>query len=162
MAAGKTTIGERLARQIGFEFIDLDDVIEAAEGMTIAQIFEKGKEELFREIEHRELVKLLERTGIVVALGGGTFIQERNRKLLLEHAFVVFIDTPLDIIRKRVMGDTKRPLLQQQKAGDLYKLFMTRQPLYRKAPTHVNGRKSVLGIVNEILRYLIDTQKETT
>ncbi len=157
MGAGKSTVGIALAKRLNYQFIDLDEHIEFVNRRSISDIFSSGGEEGFRCIETLELQKLCGLDRTVISTGGGAFCQDGNRELMLRTGLVVCIDAPLDLIRKRLSGDTERPLLQNQKAGDLYKLFMTRQPLYRKAHLIVNGRKSVLGIVNDILRYLIKT-----
>lgn len=150
MAAGKSTVGAELARQLGFDFADLDEIIKKVEGMTIPEIFAAVKEAGFRDIEHRELVPLLRRTRLVIAAGGGTFVQPRNHGLMLQSGFVVYIKTPFDILLPRLVGDKDRPNAQKSEK-DLYDLLVSRESDYDEAHYIVNGRRDVHGITGDIM-----------
>src|ERR1700742_1948963 len=100
MATGKTTVGRALADEIGWPFVDIDSEIEQREGKAISKIFSDHGEDAFREIETsviRTHVKAIE-TGqpSVMALGGGAFVQPRNRDLLENNGVTVWLDCPLD------------------------------------------------------------------
>ena len=95
MAAGKSTVGERLARSMGRSFVDLDSELEAAFALGISAIFETHGEPAFRRMEHRLLKQALSRSDRVVALGGGAILDPASRKLLVEQAHWIHLDVPL-------------------------------------------------------------------
>jgi shikimate kinase len=139
MAAGKSTIGRHLARRLGWNFFDTDQEIEAAEGMTIPEIFAARGEPEFRRIESRILeqhVRWIARgRPAVLALGGGAFVEEANRRLLEDHGISVWLDCPFDVVKDRVAQASHRPLAQDpEKFAALYK---TRRDAYRLADLRV-------------------------
>src|ERR1044071_3074280 len=105
MGAGKSVVGQALARQLGWDFEDLDERIVAREGRPIAEIFRDFGEEAFRRAEHADLRALLAETiykPMIVALGGGAFVQAENARLLAQPAATtVFLDTPVDVLFRR-------------------------------------------------------------
>jgi shikimate kinase len=135
MGCGKTTIGRMLARRIGWHFGDLDHDIEKAHGATVQEIFAAHGEPHFRDLEHRALklrVNEVERgKPSVLALGGGTFVRPENYALLENNGVTLWLDTPFELIQKRVTADGSRPL-----ATDPVKfreLFEIRRNLYQLA-----------------------------
>src|ERR1700739_3911895 len=120
MGAGKTTVGRALAKRLRWNFFDLDDVIEQREQRSIAEIFASSGEAGFRRMESMALRTLLQDrpTGsdLILALGGGAFIQPENRALLSEaRAITVLLEAPLEELRRRCTSEQKvRPLAQQQ------------------------------------------------
>jgi shikimate kinase len=154
MGAGKTTVGQMLSARLGWQFLDLDTIIEAQAGKSIAEIFESSGEATFRQLETEALENLLD--GIsrgcakVVALGGGAFAQARNIELLERSAFpVVFLDAPLDELRRRIGEDDTRPLFANAEHFRL--LYEQRQAHYRRAAWRVQtDGKSVVEVAREI------------
>src|SRR3954471_2598998 len=106
MASGKSTVGRHLAHRLGWNFFDTDAEIESAERMTIAEIFEQRGEPEFRRIEReilRQHVRWIEHgRPAVLALGGGTFAEQANRELLAEHGISVWLDCPLESVKRRI------------------------------------------------------------
>ncbi len=156
MAAGKTTVGQELARRLGWDFVDLDTRIESREQQTIAEIFRVRGEREFRLVETeilRDLTESLERSS-VVALGGGTFVQPSNRELL-RNSHSVFLDTPLDELWRRSREDaTKRPLRKDDRA-EFDSLYWQRRPSYTQATvTVVTSGKDPSSLCAEIERTL--------
>jgi shikimate kinase len=140
MAAGKTTVGSFLADELGWCFVDIDSDIEAPEGKTIAEIFQRHGQDHFRELESRMIrsrVKLIEAGDpCVMALGGGAFVQPKNWELIQNNGVTVWLDCQLETVRKRLGEDTTRPLAQDHEA--LAKLFEDRRPLYARADFRVD------------------------
>src|SRR5581483_6491644 len=139
MGSGKTTIGTLLARQLGWRFVDLDDRIEAAAGITIAQFFERHGEPAFRQLEADQLRAALGRAaelreGTILALGGGTYAQQGCPAFL----------------RARCMTMTGRPLFRDETS--FRQLHAQRLPSYRLADFRVDSSGEPAQVVAEILR----------
>jgi shikimate kinase len=131
MGSGKSTVGPLVATKLAWIFIDLDRQIEQEQGRPIREIFEQQGEPEFRKIETRHLGSLKNRPASVVALGGGTFVQEVNRPLVAELGISVFLDCRLEVIQSRCPADRSRPLFETPES--VQKLYAVRQPLYRKS-----------------------------
>jgi shikimate kinase len=135
MGAGKTTVGRQLAAALGWEFVDLDTLIEQRTGLTVPQIFAEQGEAAFRRIESLALAVALGRKQIVLALGGGTPELLTNR-LLLEQTpgtLTVYLHAPLDVLTLRCLaqeGGTERPILANKDA--LTQRFANRLPHYQR------------------------------
>jgi shikimate kinase len=136
MASGKTTVGRALAQELGWPFIDIDTEIEAREGSAISQIFLERGESRFREVETEVIRQFSGGSSAVVALGGGAFVQPANRELIANHGVTVWLDCPLEIIRKRLGDDSTRPLAANR--NGLEKLFADRRPHYARADYRID------------------------
>jgi shikimate kinase len=161
MASGKTTVGQELARRLNWDFVDLDARIEARERQTIPEIFRDRGEPGFRLAESsalRELTEALERDtherSTVVALGGGTFAQPENVKLL--HGWPsVFLDAPPDELWRRSMEDDSKRPLRKDDPTEFARLHECRLPFYRQATvTVVTSGKDPASLCAEIERTL--------
>jgi shikimate kinase len=131
MGAGKTSIGRRLAVQLGLEFVDLDQVFVQHTGASIALTFEIEGEEGFRRRESALLAELVLRSRIVMSTGGGAVLDPHNRELLRTHGFVVWLDADVDTQLRRLHADRQRPLLGVgDRRAQLSSLAQTRNPLY--------------------------------
>ncbi|MBB5262687.1 shikimate kinase, partial [Rhizobium leguminosarum] len=132
-ASGKSTIGAKLAKELGLEFVDIDKRIAAEHG-DLTEMFAEHGEGHFRDLEAEELAKCLERGPVVIATGGGCFAEESNRALILNKARSIWLDTEPKKLRGRLKSDTNRPLLQgadiEQKVDQLYE---ERRPFYQMA-----------------------------
>jgi shikimate kinase len=137
MGAGKTTVGQALARRLGLPFADLDDVIEAAEGAKISDIFATKGEEEFRRLESEALRRLVDSTApAVVALGGGAFTIQSNRELLRGRGTTIWLDCPYQVVERRVLQCTHRPLARDpQRFAALYE---SRREHYAQAEIRVS------------------------
>ena len=138
MGVGKSTVGRLLASRLRVDFVDTDDEIELAAGMTIAEIFERFGEEYFRDGERRVIARLIDGEPKVIATGGGAFINNTTRALIMEKCHSVWIDADLDILVARVSRRSHRPLLVgKHPKVVMTELFAKRGPIYALADFRV-------------------------
>jgi shikimate kinase len=138
MAAGKTSVARALARLLGCEAVDLDAIISEHERRTISELINERGEKAFREVETRSLRDVLEsRSARVVALGGGAWTFESNRRLIAEHdCLTVWLDAPFDLCWRRIERERgTRPLAPER--APAHELFRERRPLYELAALRV-------------------------
>lgn len=133
MGSGKTTMGRVLAKQLGKEFVDTDEEIQARTGVTIPHIFDVEGEAGFRQRETAALESLLQRDGLVLATGGGAVLAAHNRQLLQQHGIVIYLRASVHDLWLRTRNDRNRPLLQTGNAYDKLALLMKqREEYYRE------------------------------
>jgi shikimate kinase len=138
MGVGKSTVGRRLAARLDLPFVDADDEIERAAGMTIQEIFDTYGEAQFRDGERRVIARLIDGTPKVVATGGGAFVNDETRRLILEKATAIWLDADINILVERVSRREGRPLLKDRDPREvLTTLASTRAPFYAQAPIRV-------------------------
>ena len=163
MGAGKSSIGRRLAQRLGLAFVDADAEIEAAAGMTIPEIFATYGEADFRSGEARVIARLLEdggqRVGLVLATGGGAFMNADTRAVIRAKGFSVWLKADFEVLIRRVKrrSTTDRPMLQGDPAQRIRELMDQRDPVYAEADVTVMSRDVPHEtIVNEIIEALAD------
>lgn len=142
MGVGKSTVGRKLASTLGIDFIDADDAIAEAANMSITEIFDQFGEDYFRDGERRVIARLLEDRGgeCVIATGGGAFVQEETRSLILEQGIAIWLDTDMDTLVERVGRNDKRPLLRDGDTREIVtRMKAEREPAYSQAPIHVRS-----------------------
>lgn len=143
MGVGKSTVGRRLAARLRLPFVDADEEIETAAGMTIAEVFERFGEAYFRDGERRVIARLMDGKPKVIATGGGAFINDQTRALILAEATAVWLDAAPDVLADRVKRRDTRPLLRNRDAKEvLVDLAIKRNPFYALAPIHVASHKA--------------------
>lgn len=159
MGAGKTAIGNALARRLDVPFLDSDDEIVKAANMTIAEIFDRDGEPFFRARETEVIRRLLAGDPSVVSTGGGAFLQEDNRELIAREGVAVWLKADLDLLWSRVKHKTTRPLLR---TGDpfetLKQIEAARRDIYAKAELVVVSRAeySIEDMSEAVLKCLLD------
>jgi shikimate kinase len=146
MGVGKSSVGRRLAAALGVEFVDADEAIEQAARMTIPEIFAQYGEATFRNGERRVIARLLGAEGAetpqvsVIATGGGAFVNDDTRALILARGHAVWLDADIDTLVERTGRKNNRPLLQQGDPREiLTRLREERQACYAQAPIHVTS-----------------------
>jgi shikimate kinase len=152
MGVGKTTVGKLLAEEIGYRFVDTDEVIVKAAGKSINEIFAENGEAEFRQLESDVLAQVCAYTKLVIATGGGIVMQQHNWSYL-HHGLIVWLDVPVPIILQRLAEDDTRPLLQDGPESKLRSLLEQRQPMYSQADLHItiNAAETPAEIATRIL-----------
>lgn len=155
MGSGKTSVGELLAKRLSYQFKDTDQLIERKASDTINHIFQVHGEEYFRTLETgllRKLQPILSNT--VLSTGGGLPLKDQNRELLKKMGYVVFLKASKETIKKRLEGDSTRPLLRGEDLEEkIERLLGIRTPYYEKAAHKViaTDDKSFDEIMNLIM-----------
>jgi shikimate kinase len=143
--AGKSVVGRELAGRLGVPFVDLDAEIERTVGRRITDIFAEDGEAAFRALEAEALVDAGSQDPAVVACGGGVVLEPANRVTLRATGVTVFLDVPLEDLRRRVRPASDRPLIHEE--GDLERLLEQRESLYREFAGHVVDGSGMPGEV---------------
>ena len=138
MAAGKTTVARALATRLGWRAEDIDELIEARERRTVADIFAKNGEPYFRALERDILRILLPLRHVVVATGGGTFMDPENQRAINLDGVSVWLDVPFEELLARLPADGRRPLAADR--AQMERLYSVRQAAYSHARIHIDSR----------------------
>ena len=156
MGAGKSSIGKRLAEKLHLRFVDADAEIEAAAGQTIPEIFAEHGEPYFREGEKRVIGRLLDDHGLVIATGGGAFMNADTRAHISRRGLSIWLRAGIDILMHRVRKRSNRPLLKTaDPEATMRALMEVRHPVYAMADVTVQSREVAHEvIVTEILEAL--------
>lgn len=152
MGAGKTTVARILGRRLGWRVEDIDQRIEARERKTIAAIFAQHGEAHFRQLERQALSDLVPERNVIVATGGGTFVEPDNRALMLADGAVAWLDAPLERIVQRVPTDGRRPLAADRAQMEL--LYTRRRLAYAEAHVRIDASRPIPEIVERLLEWI--------
>lgn len=158
MGAGKTTVGRTLARSLGSEFFDSDQVIEARAGVDLSWIFDIEGERGFRKREIEVIDELTQMQGIVLATGGGVVEESQNCNVLAARGVVIYLQATIEQQLARMEKDKRRPLLLQttDRQQLLLDLQAVRDPLYRSVAdyTFTTDGRSVKAVTTDIVHVL--------
>ena len=157
MGAGKSAIGRRLAARLHLPFIDADTEIEAAAGCTIAEIFARDGEAVFRSVERRIITRLLTEQPVhILATGGGAFMDPETRAAIRAHGLSVWLRAELDVLLARTARRTHRPLLNSGDPKEILSRLMTaRYPIYAEAElTVISDERPPEATVEQVIEAL--------
>ena len=151
MGSGKSTIGKALSKKLKMNFADVDDIIQKKFSISIAKIFKTKGQEKFREIEEEESIKLINKKGLVIALGGGGFINQKIRELIKRNSLSFWLDVDYKELFKRVKDKKNRPLVNNNTENDFGNLYNERKKIYSLADYKIKcNLKNKDEIVEEI------------
>jgi shikimate kinase len=154
MATGKSSVGIRLAEALHCEFLDMDALIEAEAGTTISEIFSSHGEPAFRAMESRLVERISERSGCVVATGGGAIVNPQNLEMMKHSGVIITLTADIPIILRRSGKEDTRPLLQTSDRLERIRTLMAqRAPFYAQADIVLDT--SSLNI-DEVVAILLD------
>jgi shikimate kinase len=161
MGAGKSSIGRRLATQLGLPFKDADHEIEAASNLSVSEFFEIHGEAAFREGERKVIARLLKEPRHVLATGGGAFMNPQTRALIARKGCSIWLRAELDVIYKRCMKRNNRPLLKTGNPKTILKDLMDqRYPIYAEADITVDSGDGPHEIVVDKIVAALDELKK--
>ena len=152
MGSGKTSIGFLISKKLNLEFFDIDNHIENNLGMKISKIFKNKGEKFFREYEEKITLNILKKNNIVIALGGGAFLNKNIRNEILKNHFSFWLKLESDILIKRIKNSTKRPLAYNISDIELKNMIKERSKIYSKALYKINcNNLNKTKIMNKII-----------
>ncbi len=155
MGCGKSSVGKALSKELHYELVDIDALIEQQQGRSISTIFEQEGETYFRTLERECFHSVLEqKEQVVISVGGGLPTMKENQILLEQHEGVIYLKTTVDTLWERVRYNTKRPLLQTPNPKEtLNTLLEQREEIYEKVASYMveTDGKSVREITREIV-----------
>ena len=155
MAAGKSTIGFKLAKKLKYEFLDIDKEIEKNEDKKIIDIFQENGEEYFRKIEEKISINYLDKQKSVISIGGGAFLNEKIRKKIKKNSFSFWLNWKIKTILKRISKNKRRPLALKLNNKDLANLYRKRVKFYKLSDYKVNcENKNKNEITNQIIEII--------
>lgn len=152
MGAGKTTVANTVGRRIGWRPEDIDSRIETRERRSIAAIFAQEGEAYFRRTERHVLHELLQERNVVIATGGGTFVDPENRALMLSDGAVAWLDVPLASVVERIPPDGRRPLAADLR--QMEQLYHVRRLAYADAHVRIDAARPVEEVVERLLEWI--------
>ncbi|MCL5030583.1 MAG: shikimate kinase [Bacteroidetes bacterium] len=168
MGSGKSTIGPILANTLGWDFFDLDKVIEVKEGKKVSKIFEESGEEYFRELEEKTLEELSEKENFILALGGGTVTSQANIDLMKKKGKIIYLKISPESAYKRLRFKRDRPVLTRDDTVNLDRnefvkkiseLLNARKKFYEQADLTIDTNNLPMGILVDQIAKLIQSKK---
>ncbi|WP_230163106.1 shikimate kinase, partial [Peribacillus simplex] len=157
MGVGKTTIGQKVARKLYRDFIDIDQEIEKEFNMPTTEIFKKFGEKAFREKEKSVIESFSQQQLKIISVGGGAFLQEDIRNICLSNCIVFYLDLSWEYWKERIgLLIDSRPVLQSRSLEEIEELFYTRQEIYSYHHSKVNTNDLD---VDEVAEFIVDSLK---
>ncbi len=168
MGAGKSTVGPILANTLGWDYFDLDKVIEERLGKKIKQIFEDSGEPFFRKVESEVLKELSQNKNIIISLGGGTIVNNNNLSVIRDTGKIIYLKASVESIYKRLAFKRDRPNLiiegeefsKEKLIQKINNLFLTREKFYNQADITINTDNVTIGVTVDKISKIIANQFE--
>ena len=159
MGVGKSTIGRKLSKKLKLEFVDIDQIIEKKEKNTINEIFKNKGENYFRKIEKKTTLEILKRKNLVIALGGGSFVNSSIRKEVINSSISFWLDLSLKFLLLRLKNAKKRPLLNQDNLEkNINKIYLERKKIYNESNYRIKCNSiNAEEIVDKIIKLYENT-----
>ena len=153
MGVGKSTI-EKISKRLKCNFVDVDNLIERKEGMSINLIFKNKSESYFRKIESEITMSELKKVNSVISLGGGAFLNNSIRRSVKKLSVSFWLDVPIDLLINRLKRSNKRPLLYKKNINEtVKKIYFERKKIYNEADFKIKCKSfKTEEIVNKILK----------
>ena len=152
MGSGKSSIGSLVSKKLKLKFFDIDRFIEKELDMKISKLFEEKGEKIFREIEERVTLSILKKEKIVIALGGGAFLNKNIRNEILSNHLSIWLKWDNEVLIKRIKNSPQRPKAYNASLNELNKLIKSRSTVYSLAANKVNcNNLTKTQIVNKVI-----------
>jgi shikimate kinase len=159
MGTGKSAVGRNLARRLHRRFVDLDALIEKAEGRKVREIFARESESYFRRLEKQTLTEVLSEQGQVIATGGGIVLDDENLDLLRQKALLIALTASTDVLVGRVGKNSKRPLLKGADVrARIEELLQQRQARYAQAAVTIDTSGLTIDQVVEKIVQIVEAE----
>ena len=153
MGVGKSTVGKELSKKLGYKFIDMDNLIEKKENMTITKIFRVKGENYFRKIEEKICLKILKFNNKIISLGGGSFLNNKIREEIQNNHVSFWLNWNTSTIIRRIKKNKNRPILKGMSENEIHKLIIKRKKIYEKAHLKINCENlNKNEIINKIIK----------
>ena len=152
MGSGKSSLGSLISKKLNLDFYDTDNVIEKKTGMKISKIFKEKGESFFRRVEEKISLEILKKDNIVIALGGGAFLNKKIMEEILKNHLSFWLKWNDKILIQRIKNSQKRPLAFNLDDNELTNLIKKRSKIYSKAKFKINCNSLTKNqIVNKIM-----------
>jgi len=159
MGVGKSMIGKNLGEVLDMQFIDIDNLIEEEENLSISKIFKIKGEEYFRKIEKKITLEILKDKNLVIALGGGAFINNEIREKVLQTSISIWLYVDEKILFNRLSKSNKRPLLQQENLIKNFKnIYKKRKEIYKLAKFKIDCNNKEKKIIIKEIKNIYESQ----
>ena len=156
MAAGKTTVGYKLAKKLKYQFVDIDSEIEKSENEKITNIFQNKGESYFRKLEERKTLFFLNRENNVISIGGGAFLNDKIRKKIKKNSYSFWLNWKIKTILNRIDKNNRRPLALKLNKKDLINLYKKRVKFYKLSNFKVNcegkNKNEIIHKISKIIK----------
>ena len=154
MGVGKSTVGKKLAKKLGLKFVDVDQLIEKKEKVRIKNIFKNKGENYFRKIEKQITLDVLKSKNLLIALGGGAFLNSSIRKEIKNSCVSFWLDLNLKILSTRLKNVRKRPLLNKDDLeGSINRIYSERKKIYNESDYRIKIKQTKVNeAINKIIK----------
>ena len=154
MGSGKTSIARLVSKKLKLDFFDIDECIEKELKISISEIFKKNGEKFFRGLEEKITLEIIKKKNIVIALGGGAFMNKNIREMVLSNHLSFWLKLSPQIVIKRIQKSSKRPLAFKATKNELLDIIKKRSKIYTKAKYHINcDDLSKNDIVKKVIKF---------